>query len=74
MIYDTDIVMNGKLNNSSWSKMNNYDDYLNFQNIIKTKSKELGLTPLEFEMNFLWISEKELIKFYFESKIINMKL
>lgn len=54
---------------SCWSKLNEYDSYEIFQKYIRTKSKQYGVTPIEFEMRFLWKSEKDLIKHYFQFKL-----
>lgn len=61
----------GKLNGTPWSKIWNYEDYINFQNLVSIESSNVGLTPLELEMKFLWVSDKELIEFYFQRKIKN---
>jgi len=50
---------------SSWSKLNNYESYIKFQKYIRDKSNMFGMSPLEFEMKFLWKSEKDLIQYYF---------
>ena len=65
-------VNQGKLNGSPWSKLNNYEDYIKFQNLIGNKLSEINLSPLEFEMKFLWVSDEKLIKFYLKSNNINV--
>lgn len=64
----------GKLNGTPWSKIWNYEDYINFQNLVSIESSNVSQSPLEFEMKFLWVSDKELIKFYFQRKIKNREL
>ena len=51
-------------NPSSWSKLEDIESYIEFQKYIQSKTKEFSLNPIELEMKYLWISDKELIKSY----------
>ena len=57
-------------NDSCWSKLDEYDTYLDFQKYIRELSNKYMMTPIEFEMRFLWKSEKDLIKHYFDCKLL----
>ena len=72
LIFENSDVNQGKLNGYPWSKLNNYEDYIKFQNLLGNKLSEINLSPLEFEMKFLWVSDEKLIKFYLKSNNINV--
>jgi len=71
MIFENTEIKGGKLNGYPWSKLCSYEDYIKFQNLVSTKSTEINLSPLEFEMKFLWVSDKKLVEFYFKNNITN---
>lgn len=66
------LITNNKNSSSTWSRLEDIESYFNFQNYIQSKTKEFSLNPIEFEMKFLWISDKELIKSYVRN-ISNLK-
>ena len=71
MIFENTEIKGGKLNGYPWSKLCSYEDYIKFQNLVSTKSTEINLSPLEFEMKFLWVTDKKLVEFYFKNNITN---
>jgi hypothetical protein len=71
MIFENTEIKGGKLNGYPWSKLYSYEDYIKFQNLVSTKSTEINLSPLEFEMKFLWVTDKKLVEFYFKNNITN---
>lgn len=65
ILNSTHSLITKKNSSSSWSRLDDIESYFNFQNFIQTKTQDESLLyPIELEMKYLWISDKELIKSY----------
>jgi hypothetical protein len=71
MLFDNSEIKDGKINGTPWSKIQTYEDYIKFQNLVRYESTKVDITPIEFEMKFLWVTDKEIVRFYFQNNIQN---